>query len=74
MEILTSELGLSITQTYNFYIVFFPDKVNIENLTTGSPTCPPYVLMLEWCMDVTRWYSNLYPFDLKGCICFTIGA
>ena len=41
---------------------FFSDKVDIENLTTGSPTFPPYVLMFEWIMDITRWYNNLYPF------------
>ncbi|CAB3982886.1 Hypothetical predicted protein [Paramuricea clavata] len=46
----------TVFQVYTEY----SDKVDIENLTTGSPTFPPYVLMFEWIMDITRWYNNLY--------------
>ena len=41
--------------------VFFLDKIDIESLTMGSPTCPPHALMLEWTVDVSGWYNTLYP-------------
>ena len=44
--------------------MIFADNVDIEILTTGSPTSPPYVLMLEWITDISRWYSNLYPLNI----------